>query len=152
MKSTEVRRQGASDLAQVDLARGAVHLEKLALEEIVVVDDVRVVLQDELIVALLADRLQGLACNHHISLPAWATQSEPARLRSGYGGSEQHEEDHSRAGHDEAGVGDGDGHGWCGKICTAQVTDRQNLTRYARSERSIGTCGIRSSVQPVQRS
>lgn len=72
----------AGDVTEVDLALGAVHLEQLAFVEIVVVDYVWVILQDELVVALLADHLQRLPSANYVCLPAGTIESQHPRFGS----------------------------------------------------------------------
>jgi len=76
----EVGGENAGDVAEIDLALRAVHLEQLAFVQVVVVHDVRVILQDELVFALLTYHLQGLASLHHVGFPAWASKSQHATL------------------------------------------------------------------------
>lgn len=89
----EVGRENAGDVAEIDLALRAIHLEQLPFIQVVVVYDVGVVLQDELIVALLADHLQRLPSPHHIRFPAWAPGSQHAALGS-IGADGHHQQEH----------------------------------------------------------
>jgi len=89
---TEVGGEHASDVAEIDLALGAVNPEQLAVVQVVVIHNVWVVLQDELVVALLADHLQGLAAPHHVGFPAWASKSQYATLRPVGAQSQNHKE------------------------------------------------------------
>lgn len=103
----EVGGEDAGDVAEVDLALRAVHLEQLALVQVVVVHDVWVVLQNEVVIALLADHLQRLASPHHVRLAARApgSQHPPLRSAAGHGG---YQKEHDGA-CQEAGLGAGGG-------------------------------------------
>jgi len=122
---TEVGGEHASDVAEIDLALGAVHPEQLAVVQVVVIHNVWVVLQDELVVALLADHLQGLAAPHHVGFPAWASESQYATFRPVGAQSQNHKE----SGHQCQGahLGSGGRHN-CGIKYHRRAPQEQNET------------------------
>lgn len=121
----EVGGEHASDITEIDLALGAVHPEQLAVVQVVVINNVWVVFQDELVVALLTDHLQGLAAPHHVGFSAWASEPQNTTLRPVGAQSQNHQE----RGHQCQGahLGSGGRHN-CGIKYHRRAPQEQNAT------------------------